>query len=75
MSDVIWGIKGFRADLEQPWAFDAWESEQESTIYAKMLQHKAEKENKSDRVTVCITYEKDCKNSKKFNIFMNIWKE
>lgn len=75
MSDVIQGIKGFRADLEQLWAFDAWESEQKHTIYAKMLQHKEEKEDKSDCVTVCIMYEKDSKNSKKFNIFMNIWKE
>lgn len=46
VSDDIQGIKGFRGDLEQPWVFDVWEHEQKYTLYAKRIQHKAEKEDK-----------------------------
>lgn len=35
VSEVTQGIKGFSTDLEQPWAFDVWESEQKYTLYAK----------------------------------------
>lgn len=40
VSDVTQVIKGFRADLEQLWAFDVWESEEKCTFYVKRVQHK-----------------------------------